>query len=56
MVIARERERKGVVRLVEVSKGGENGNRKDLVGGDGHMLQCAGDVLLNCTLETCMIG
>ena len=28
---------------------------RDFAWGGGHMTQCADDVLLSCTLETCMI-
>ena len=31
------------------------GMGRDFTLGDGHMMQCAGDVLLSCTLETCRV-
>ena len=40
-----------------VGRGGQsrgNGDGRDFAWGDGHMTQCA-DILLNCTLETCMV-
>ena len=37
------------------AKGGWIGTEKDFVLGDGYMMQCADDVLLSCTLETCMV-
>lgn len=38
---------------MEVGKGEINGDRKKLC--FGRMIQCADDVLLSCTLETCMV-
>ena len=34
---------------------GEKGGQKETAWGTGHMTQCANDVLLNCTLETCVV-
>ena len=34
---------------------GEVGLERDFAWGDGRTMQCAGDVLLSCTLDTCMI-
>ena len=40
----------------EQGKGGINRDRKRLYLGNGHVMQCADGVLLNCTLETCLIS
>ena len=37
-----------------MGKGGENGTERDFAWDGGHMIQYADDVLLSCTLETCM--
>ena len=36
-------------------KGEEWGQKRDFAQGDGHTMQCADDVLLSCTLKTCMV-
>lgn len=40
---------------MEEKKGGINGGGKRLDFGGEHTMQCADDVSLNCTLETCMV-
>ena len=37
------------------AKYGGMGTERDFVWGNGHMMQCADDVLLSCTLKTCLI-
>ena len=39
---------------MEVGKGGDMGTERDFDGADGCTMQCADDVLLSCTLDTCM--
>lgn len=38
---------------MEVGEDGKMGTERDFAWVDGHTLQCADDVLLNCTFETC---
>ena len=40
---------------MEVGKGGKMRMERDFVLGNGRTMQCADDVLLSCTLETCMV-
>ena len=40
---------------VETDKGGKVGIERDFAWGDGHMIQCADDVLLSYTFETCLV-
>ena len=40
---------------MEVGTAEEMGMLRDFAWGDGHMMQCADDVFLRCTLETCMV-
>ena len=40
---------------MEVGKVGEMGTERDFAWGDGHTVLCTDDVLLSCTLETCMV-
>ena len=46
-----------VRRLVmrEHVKGGGMGMERDFAWGGGHNMQCAADVSMSCTLETCMV-
>lgn len=34
---------------------GDGRIERDFTWGDGHAMQCANDVLLRCTLDTCMV-
>ena len=40
---------------MEVGKVGKMEKERDFALGDGHIMPCAGDALLSCTLETCMV-
>ena len=38
-----------------VGGGGQMRTDRHFACGDGHTMQCADDVLLSCTFETCMV-
>ena len=40
---------------MEVIKERKMGMEKDYAWGDGCLIQCTDDVLLSCTVETCMV-
>ena len=40
---------------MELGQGGQVGMERDFAMDDGFAMQCEDDVLLSCTLETCMI-
>lgn len=41
---------------MEVGKGGRGmDTERDFAWGDGHMIQCSGDILLSCTLKICTL-
>lgn len=35
---------------------GEMGTKRDFAWGGGHTMKCADDVLLSCTLQTCLLS
>ena len=38
-----------------MGKGGQMETERDFAWGERHIILCADDVLLSCTLETCMV-